>query len=200
MLEPPGEPSGPFYVMPYVRGESVRQQLVREAQLPVEVAVRLAREVAEGLEYAHASGIVHRDIKPENVLLEAGHALISNFGIAHALDVAAGEKLSVSGMSLGTPAYMSPEQAIGAPGIDGRSDIYSLACVLYEMLSGEPPFTGRTSAAILARHAADPVPPLRTLCPAIPRGVEAAVTRALAKLPDQRFRTAGEFAAALGSQ
>ena len=140
-LESPGQPPTPYYVMPFVQGETLRARLTREVQLPVEDAQAIAREVADGLAYAHARGVVHRDIKPENILLEEGHALIADFGIAHAVDASGTERLSLSGMVLGTPSYMSPEQGAGVREVDGRSDIYSLGCVLYEMLAGEPPFT-----------------------------------------------------------
>ena len=141
---------------------------------------------------------MHRDIRPENLLLESGHALVADFGIAGVLERAGGERLSASGIVLGMPAYTSPEQARGDTGLDGRTDIYSLGCVLYEMLGGEPPFTGATRAAVLARHLAEAPPPLRTLCPGVPAGVERAVLRALAKRPEERFATAGEFAGRWG--
>jgi serine/threonine-protein kinase len=187
-----------YYVMPYVQGESLRELLLRKTQLPIDEAVRLTREVADALAYAHERGIVHRDIKPENILLQSGHALVADFGIARALELAGGERLTVSGIALGTPSYMSPEQALAGTALDGRSDIYSLGCVLYEMLTGEPPFGGRTAQAILARHAADPVPPLGTLCPGVPAAIERAVLRALAKAPGDRFATVAAFAEALG--
>jgi serine/threonine-protein kinase len=183
--------------MPFVGGESLRERLVKEVQLSLPDALRIAREVADALAYAHKRGIVHRDIKPENLLLESGHALVADFGIAHALDLAGGERLSLSGVTLGSPSYMSPEQAAASRGIDGRSDTYSLGCVLYEMLAGEPPFGGRTTQAILARHAADPVPSLRTVRPDVPVAIERAVGRALAKAPADRFPTASEFGDAL---
>ncbi|MBA2304819.1 MAG: protein kinase [Acidobacteria bacterium] len=188
---------GVFYVMPYVRGESLRQRLEREVQLPVADSVHIAREVADALGHAHEHGIVHRDIRPENVLLESGQALVADFGIARALETAGEERLSASGVVLGVPAYTSPEQAGGGREIDGRSDIYSLGCVLYEMLTGRPPFTGATRAAILARVIADPVPPLRTGCPVVPAALERAVLKALAKRPGERYASAAEFAAAL---
>jgi DNA-binding SARP family transcriptional activator len=197
MLEKAGEAPRPFYVMPYVRGASLRERLLQQPQLPLALALRLAREIADALDHAHREGVVHRDIKPGNILLESDHAQVADFGIARALDMAAGEKISQTGMALGSPAYMSPEQAAGSPELDGRTDIYSLACVLYEMLAGEPPFTGRTTQVILARHAADPVPSLRTVCPSVPPAIEQAVLQALAKSPGQRFRAAAEFAAAL---
>ncbi|MBA3319200.1 MAG: protein kinase [Gemmatimonadales bacterium] len=188
---------GPFYVMPYVRGESLRPRLQREVQLPVAEAVHLAREVADALGHAHQEGIVHRDIRPENILLESGHALVADFGIARALETAGGERLSASGIVLGVPAYVSPEQAAGNGEIDSRSDIYSLGCVLYEMLTGTPPFTGATRGAVLARVMAEAVPPLRTVRPDVPIQVERAVMTALAKQPKQRFADAAQFAVAL---
>ena len=188
---------GLFYVMPYIRGESLRERLDREVQLPIADAVHLAREVADALGYAHEESVVHRDIRPENILLHSGHALVADFGIARALEAAGWERLSATGVVLGVPAYVSPEQAGASGVIDGRSDIYSLGCVLYEMLTGRPPFTGATRTAILARVIADPVPPLRTGCPAVPPALELAVLKALAKHPGERYASAAEFAAAL---
>jgi serine/threonine-protein kinase len=188
---------GLFYVMPHVGGETLRQKLQREGALSVGDAVHIGKEVADALAYAHAQGVIHRDIRPENILLETGHALVADFGIARALQASGGEQASTTGVVLGHPAYMSPEQARAAPDLDTRTDIYSLGCVLYEMLAGEPPFTGATSAAVLARQVADPPPWLRTVCPAVPDAVERAVIKALAKRPADRFRTAAEFAAAL---
>ncbi|MGH7527893.1 MAG: serine/threonine-protein kinase, partial [Gemmatimonadales bacterium] len=196
-LEATGGPTGLYYVMPYVEGESLRERLSRATQLPLPAALQIGREVADALHYAHGQGVIHRDIKPENIMLQSGHALVADFGIAHALDLAGGEQLSVSGIALGTPSNRSPEQAAGSTRLDGRSDIYSLGCVLYEMLAGVPPFTGRTSLVILARHAVDPVPPLRTVCPGVPPVIERAVLRALAKAPSDRFATAAELAGAL---
>lgn len=190
--------AGLYYVMPYVRGESLRQRLQREVHLPVPDAVQIVQDVAEALTCAHTQGIVHRDIRPENILFEAGHALVADFGIAGVLETAGGERLSASGIVLGAPAYTSPELARGDRPLDGRSDIYSLGCVLYEMLGGEPPFTGATRAAVLARQAAGEVPPLRTIRPGLPDQLERALMRALAKRPEQRFPTAADFAAALG--
>ena len=172
----------------------------RERQLPVDDALRITRDVAGALEYAHRQGIVHRDIKPENILLEGEHAVVADFGIAQAIDAAGGERLTETGLALGTPAYMSPEQAAGQREVDGRSDLYSLACVLYEMLAGEPPFTGPTPRAVLARHSIDPVPPLRTVRPGAPAAVERAITRALAKVPADRYPGIAEFTAALAAQ
>jgi len=190
-----------YYVMPHVAGESLRQRLSRQRHLSVEEAIRLGGEIARALDYAHHRGVVHRDIKPENVLLQDGQALVADFGIARAisgsLEDGGAQKLTETGISLGTPAYMSPEQAVGERGIDGRSDLYSLGCVVYEMLAGEPPFTGPSAQAILARHALDPVPPLRTVRSAVPEHTERAVQRALGKVPADRFESAEEFAVAL---
>ena len=193
-----GEAAGRlWYTMPYVEGESLRDRLRREVQLPIEDALRLTREVAEALDYAHRHGVVHRDIKPDNILLTEGHAFVADFGIAKAVSTAGGETLTQTGTAVGTPAYMSPEQASPGAGLDGRSDVYSLGCVLYEMLAGEPPFTGPSSQAVLARHAADPPRSMRVVRPAVPLALERAVERALAKVPADRFQTAGEFARSL---
>ncbi|HET8623611.1 MAG TPA: protein kinase [Gemmatimonadales bacterium] len=188
-----------YYVMPYVAGESLRQRLGREGPLPIEEALRLAREVADALGYAHEHGIVHRDIKPENILLVAGHAVVADFGIARAVGRAGGEELTGTGIALGTPQYMSPEQASASRDLDGRSDIYALGCVLYEMLTGAPPFTGASAQAVLARHAVDPVSSIRTVRGTVPQPVELVVLRALAKVPADRYPTAGDFAKALGA-
>jgi eukaryotic-like serine/threonine-protein kinase len=188
----------PYFVTRYVDGESLRARVARQRQLGLADALHITREVAAALGHAHAQGIIHRDIKPENVLLtREGQVLVADFGIARAVDAAAGEKLTETGLALGTPAYMSPEQAAGDGQLDGRSDIYALGCVLYEMLAGEPPFSGRTAQAMLARHALDPVPSLRTVRSAVPLPVEHAITKALAKVPADRFATADEFVAAL---
>ncbi len=186
-----------YYVMPLVEGESLRARLTREKQLPLDDALRIAHNIAAALAYAHSRGIVHRDIKPENILLESGEAVVADFGIARAIDAAGGSRLTETGLSLGTPAYMSPEQASGEHELDGRSDVYSLGCVLYEMLAGHPPFLGASARELLARHAVDPVPPLRTGRATVPSHVERAVTRALAKVPADRFSTAAQFAEAL---
>jgi serine/threonine-protein kinase len=185
-----------FYVMPYVEGESMRDRLRRETQLPVDEALQFAREVAEALAYAHGQGVIHRDIKPENILLSGGHALVADFGIARALNQA-GAHLTETGMAIGTAAYMSPEQASAARQIDGRSDIYSLGCVVYEMLAGEPPYTGPTAQAIIAKRFSDPAPSVRHVRHSVPANVDQAVTRALAQVPADRFATAAEFARAL---
>jgi TolB-like protein/tRNA A-37 threonylcarbamoyl transferase component Bud32 len=205
-LHDAGEAGGQlFYAMPYVQGESLRQRLEREPQLPVDETVRILRAVAGALDAAHRAGVVHRDIKPENILLAAdpgggpAHPLVADFGIARALTSAGGERLTETGLALGTPTYMSPEQAAASDRLDGRSDIYALGCVAYEMLAGAPPFTGPTPQAILARHAVDPLPPLRTVRAVVPESVALTIERALAKVPADRFATAAEFAAALDS-
>jgi eukaryotic-like serine/threonine-protein kinase len=190
-------PPRPFYVMPYVDGETLRQRLTREGPLPVAEALRLVREAGEALHYAHGEGLIHRDVKPENVLLSQGHALVADFGIARAAGIAAGDRLTQPGLSMGTPAYMSPEQAGGDREVDARADQYSLACVLYELLAGEPPFTGPDMFAVLSRQLLDPVPPLTTVRPGVPMSVRRAVERALSKVPADRFGTVLEFLAAL---
>jgi len=185
-----------YYVLPYIEGESLRQRLDREKQLSIEEAIRLTTEVAEALDYAHQQGVIHRDIKPENILLSRGHALVADFGIALAVTQAGGGRLTETGVSLGTPAYMSPEQAMAEADLDARTDQYSPACVLYEMLAGEPPYTGPTAQAIVAKRLREPVPHLSTIRE-VPAAVEAAVTRALAKARVDRFSTVGEFQLAL---
>jgi serine/threonine-protein kinase len=188
-----------YYVMPHVEGESLRERLLRDEQLPVAVAVSIAREVADALGYAHAQGVVHRDVKPENILLSGGHAIVADFGIARAIESCATtehEILTLGGVPIGTPAYMSPEQAQGNP-IDGRSDIYGLGCVLFEMLTGRAPFVGRSARVLMAQHVKTPPPALAELRPDLPAGLAAAVSRSMAKNPSERFQTAGEFAEAL---
>ena len=189
-----------FYVMPYVPGETLRTRLEREKQLPLDDALRIAREVADALGSAHAHGVIHRDIKPENVLLQSGHALVADFGIALAVQQAGGQRMTQTGLSLGTPQYMSPEQAMGERAIDARADIYALGAVTYEMLAGDPPFTGSTTQAIVAKVMTERPQPLSTVRDTVPPAVERAVLRALAKLPADRFTTAAEFAAALDSK
>ena len=186
-----------YYVMPFVEGESLRGRLARAGRLPVGEAVELTRKVAGALAYAHSRGVVHRDVKPENVMMHEGEAMVTDFGIAKALS--GSETLTQTGMSLGTPAYMSPEQASGEHEIDGRSDIYSLGCMLYEMLAGEPPFTGPTIQAIIVRRFTESVRPVRTLRPEVPEEVDRALLRALARDPGERFAVAGEFAQALAT-
>ena len=193
-----GEIGGlPFYVTPYVPGPTLRDRISREAQLPIEDVLRITTDVADALECAHAAGVLHRDIKPDNILLSDGKALVADFGIAHAVARAAGETLTRSGVSVGTPTYMSPEQASSEATLDGRSDLYSLACVAYEMLTGSPPFTGRTAQAIVARHLAEPPSSIRTVRPGVPEGVEEVVRRGLAKVPADRFGSPRAFAQAL---
>ncbi len=187
-----------YYVMPYVEGESLRDRLARERQLPLDDALRISREVADALSYAHSHDVIHRDIKPENILLESGHAVVADFGIARAITVAGGTRLTETGLALGTPAYMSPEQAAGERELDGRTDVYSLGCVLYEMLAGAPPITGPSVAAVLARKSVDAPPELRRVRSAVPAAVERAVTRALSLVPADRQRTAAELAEQLG--
>ena len=188
-----------FYVMPFVEGESLRDRLVREGQLSVGDAVRIAREVADGLAHAHSAGIVHRDIKPENILFLGGHAVVADFGVATAVRAAGGARLTETGLAVGTPLYMSPEQAMGQGEVDGRSDLYSLACVLYEMLAGDTPFGGASIQAVVARKLADPVPRLSTVRDTVPPALEAALGRALARIPADRFATVAEFAEAVAN-
>jgi len=186
-----------YYVMPYVEGESLRDRLTREKQLPVDEALRVAAEVASALDYAHRHGVVHRDIKPENILLHEGQALVADFGIALAVSTAGGKRMTETGMSLGTPHYMSPEQAMGEREITPKSDVYALGCVLYETLLGEPPFTGPTAQAVVAKVITEKPAPIVVRRDRVPPHVEAAVLTALEKLPADRFGTAAEFAAAL---
>ncbi|MBI3982112.1 MAG: protein kinase [Gemmatimonadetes bacterium] len=186
-----------YYVMPYVEGESLRQRLDRERQLPIAEAVRIAREAADALDYAHRHGVIHRDVKPENILLHEGRVLVGDFGIALALRNAGGERITQTGISLGTPQYMSPEQATADRDIDARSDIYSLSCVLYEMLAGEPPHTGPTAQAVIAKIVTDKPRPIAELRETVPPGVAATIHTGLARLPADRFDSAGGFASAL---
>jgi serine/threonine protein kinase/Flp pilus assembly protein TadD len=186
-----------YYVMPFVEGESLRHRLNRERQLPLEDALQIARNVGAALDYAHRQGVVHRDIKPENVMLHEGEALVTDFGIAKAVTAAANENLTQTGSAVGTPAYMSPEQAAGDAELDGRSDVYSLGCVLYEMLAGTAPFTGPTAQAIMSKRFSETPPPVRAARAAVSESVETALTRALARVPADRFATASQFAQAL---
>jgi serine/threonine-protein kinase len=196
-----GETLGiPYFTMPFVEGESLRARLMRDGPLPVGEAVRLACEVARALDYAHRRGVVHRDIKPDNVLAHDGHALVTDFGIARAISAAAtggGPALTMVGMAIGTPAYMSPEQGAGELEIDGRADIYALGCVLYEMLTGRTPFGGMGAETLAMMHRHAPVPSVRALRDDVPLGVDRAIARALAKEPAERFASAADFATAL---
>jgi eukaryotic-like serine/threonine-protein kinase len=185
-----------WFTMPFVEGETLRSRLLREKQLPVGDALRITREVADALHYAHQHDVIHRDIKPENILLSGNHALVADFGIARALPAESEERLTATGLSLGTPQYMSPEQALAQRDVDARTDVYSLGCVLYEMLTGEPPYTGPTPQVVLARRLSEPIPHLRTGRD-VPLALERVVTRALARSPADRFSTAAEFAGAL---
>jgi serine/threonine-protein kinase len=178
-----GEPSGLsylFYVMPYVEGESLRARIVREKQLPLDTAIDLARQVAAALDYAHRHSVVHRDIKPENILIHDGQALVADFGIALAVSQAAGSRLTETGLSVGSPQYMSPEQATGERDIDARSDVYALASVLYEMLAGDPPFGGSTVQAIVARKLTGTVPSLRPVRDTVSQNLDRVIAKALA--------------------
>ena len=200
-LEPSARPSDRpsaflYYVMPYIEGESLRDRLTRERQLPIEDALALTREVASALSYAHEQGVIHRDIKPENIMLSAGGAVVADFGIARAVDAAGGATLTETDMAVGTPAYMSPEQAT-AEEVDGRSDIYSLACVTYEMLAGEAPYSAPTPQAVIAKKLSEPTPRISVVREMVPETVEAVLTRALAKNPVDRYATPQEFTAEL---
>ena len=188
-----------YYVMPYVGGESLRERLVRERQLAVDEAVEITRVVAGALDYAHRHHVIHRDIKPENILLHEGQPLVADFGIALAVSAAGGSRLTETGLSLGTPHYMSPEQATGDRALDGRSDIYSLGCVAYEMLAGAPPHTGPTAQAIIAKILTEAAPALTLARPSVPPHVDAAIHRAIEKLHADRFHTAAEFAEAVAT-
>jgi serine/threonine protein kinase len=195
-----GDAAGTLYfVMPFVEGESLRDRLDREPQLPLDDALQISREVADALAYAHEHDVVHRDIKPENIMLSGGHAIVTDFGIARAVSAAGGDKLTETGLAIGTPAYMPPEQSAGTGKVDRRSDIYSLACVLYETLAGQPPFTGPTAQAIMARHSLDAVPRLKVVREAIPDDVEGVIERALEKVPADRYQTAVQFRDALSA-
>ena len=186
-----------YYAMPYVEGESLRELLAREKQLPVEDALRITREVADALSYAHGRGLIHRDIKPENILLQAEHAVVADFGIARAITEAGGTRLTETGLAVGTPAYMSPEQAAGSGDLDGRSDVYALGCVLYEMLAGEPPFTGPTVESLVHQHLAVEPPVVTAIRPTVPAHIATALHRTLAKAPADRFQSAAAFAGAI---
>ena len=197
ILEIGAGPSPPFYVMPYVEGESLRDRLRRERQLPVDEALRLASDVASALTYAHAHGVIHRDVKPDNIMVSAGQGVLADFGVARALTLAGGGRLTSTGLAVGTVHYMSPEQAAGSGELDGRTDVYALGCVLYEMLAGDPPFTGPSAQAVVARSMVEPAPSVRTLRPMASEAVERIIARALAKTPADRYSSAAELEAAL---
>ena len=186
-----------FYVMPHVEGESLRERLDREHELPIDEAVRIASDIAEALDHAHRQGVIHRDIKPANILMRDGRPLVADFGIALVVGSADGHRMTDTGLSIGTPAYMSPEQGLEHSRLDARSDIYSLGCVLYEMLLGDPPFTGTNPLAIIVRKSTEAPSPLRSVRDTIPLGLEKAILTALAKVPADRFATAGDFANSL---
>src|SRR3989441_9357637 len=186
-----------FYVMPYVKGESLRHKLERETQLPIDEALRITRQVASALGHAHDQGVIHRDVKPANILLYESEAMVADFGIALAVSAAAGQRLTETGLVVGTPEYMSPEQALGERELHARSDVYSLGCLLYEMLAGEPPFTGPTAQAVLAKRFTDPVPSVRRLRETVSVPMDQAIAKALARAPADRFATPHQFAEAL---
>jgi serine/threonine-protein kinase len=186
-----------YYVMPFIPGESLRQRLAREGALPIDDALRIVRQAAAALDHAHRHGVIHRDVKPENILLHEGEALVADFGIALAAGVAPAERLTGTGLLVGTPEYMSPEQAAGERTLDARSDVYSLGCVLYELLAGEPPHTGATARMVIAKRIVDPPPLVRRLRPSVSLAVEQTLERALSRTPADRFPSAGAFAEAL---
>jgi len=189
-----------YYVMPYIEGETLSDRINREGQLPLDDALQITKDVAAALSYAHSQGLIHRDIKPENVLLSAGEAVVADFGIARAVSAAGGERLTETGLAVGTPAYMSPEQAAGESEVDARSDLYSLGCVLYEMLAGDAPYTASTPQALIAKKLAEPTPRISVVRESVPPAVETALSRALAKTPADRFVTAQQFAEALTAE
>ena len=186
-----------YFVSPYIEGETLRARLKREQQLSIDEAVRLAIEVADALDFAHARGVIHRDIKPANILLHNGHAIVADFGIARAIRRSGSEWTTAAGLTVGSPAYMSPEQASGDRELDGRSDIYSLACVLYEMLTGDPPFVSRVAHMIIAAKLSGGARPVREIRPELSIALDAAIARALERAPDDRFATARAFGTAL---
>ena len=186
-----------FFTSPYIEGDTLRARIRREGPMPLSDALSIASDVAAALDYAHARGIIHRDVKPANILLAAGGAVIGDFGIARATAFNRSEAITGSGVSLGTPEYMSPEQCGAVRELDARCDVYALGCVVYEMLAGEPPFTGPTEQAVYARHFAEPPRSIRVVRPSVPVGVDQAITKALAKVRAHRFYSAGEFFDAL---
>ena len=195
-----GAPGSPFYVMPFVEGETLRELLDREKQLPLPRGVEIARQVAAALSYAHARGVVHRDIKPDNIMLSSGQAVVTDFGIARALGAAGGEQLTATGTAIGTPAYMSPEQSAGESDVDGRSDLYSLAAVLFEALAGEPPHTGPNAGSIIAKRLSTPAPSVQVLRSTVPDRLNLVLRKAMERSPTDRFATVAEFSAALDAE
>jgi serine/threonine-protein kinase len=187
-----------YYVMPFVSGPTLCDRIREEQGFPIDEAIAITSTVLEGLEYAHRKNVIHRDIKPENVLLQDGRALVADFGIARAIVLSGGDQISSTGIVIGTPTYMSPEQAAGEIELDGRSDVYSTGCLLYELLAGEPPFTGPTAQAVHARHKYDTPPSIRVIRADVPGALEDVVMKALAKDPADRFQSAAVFLAALG--
>jgi serine/threonine-protein kinase len=182
-----------FFVMPFVRGDSLRIRLTKEKQLPIEEATRLTREIASALAYAHEEGVIHRDVKPGNIMLEAGHAVLADFGVAHAVTELSDDRITRTGTSVGTPAYMSPEQVTGERSLDQRSDQYALGCVLYEMLAGQPPFTGPTGDVVVRQHLTAEPPNITAIRPGVPTQVVTTLERALSKTPADRFDTTGQM-------
>jgi serine/threonine-protein kinase len=189
----------PYLVMPFVAGETLRQRLDRAGTFTVDETLAVVRDIAEALDYAHARGVIHRDIKPENILHGRAGATLVDFGLARAVEVAGGESFSSSGIAIGTPAYMSPEQAMTGRTVDGRTDLYALGCLTFEMLAGDPPFSGATAQAVMARHLAEPPRRLTIVRPDAPRHIEEAIERVLAKSPDARPRTGAAFVALLSA-
>ncbi|MBI3983057.1 MAG: serine/threonine protein kinase [Gemmatimonadetes bacterium] len=193
LLDSGADGSFVYFVMPYAHGDSLRALLNREPQLSVDRTLAIARDIAAGLDYMHANNVVHRDIKPENVLFDEGRAVLCDFGVARAIVASTGDSISSSGLIIGTPAYMSPEQAEGHSDLDARSDIYSFACLIYEMLAGEPPFTGRTAQVVIAKQVKERPPSLGVVRPDVPADLGAALERALAKDPKARPRSGSEL-------
>jgi len=186
-----------FYVMEYVDGESLRARMLREGQMRVDEALKLSREVGSALAYAHANGVIHRDIKPENVLLSGGHAVVADFGVARAIQEAREDVLTEPGVALGTPDYMSPEQARGTRRLDGRTDIYSLCCMLYEMLAGRPPFPGDNESAVMARRIMEDPPHVRDVRKEVPRAIDRILRKGMATNPERRYSSAAQFVEAI---
>ncbi len=186
-----------YYVMEYVDGESLRARMLREGQMQVDEALRLSREVGRALDYAHANGVIHRDIKPENVLLSDGHAVVADFGVARAIQEAREDVLTEPGVALGTPDYMSPEQARGTRRLDGRTDIYSLCCMLYEMLAGRPPFPGDNESAVMARRIMEDPPHVRDVRKEVPRAIDKILRKGMATNPKRRYSSAAQFVEAI---